>query len=265
MVKGRIWMKKIICSFGLLLILSGFGADSLLASDITVSTPAETPTSGLTFSATETPTLPKPMVLKGSDKMNDSENHSIPPPPKKDSDGNSIGVKNSDQIPRGKALNNLTDPSILFQIPDFNKSEDKSKTYNWHPVKGEDYCHYRDGSSNHWYGWRSEVGFLWVLYRAGNYWWHDTYAERWLYFNRGFWWWQGSKKNQFQVYLEDGHYHAIDANGTLGDDLFTTGTEEVVTEPFVKETVVPLSKQQKEEGDPRSGSGQGGLDTFNRH
>ena len=256
-------MNKII--FGLLLILFGCGSSGLLASDISVSTPEGTPISGLTLSPTETPTLPKPIVLKGSDRMNDSENHSIPPPPKKGVDGNPLQVKNSDQIPRGEALNNLTDPSILSQIPDFNKSEIKSKTYHWHPLKGMDYFHYRDGSSNDWYGWNSGVGFLWVLYRAGNFWWHDTYAERWLYCDRGFWWWQGYKKNQFQVYLEDGHYHAIDANGILGDDLFTTGTEEEVTQPVVKETVVPLNKKEKEEGDPRNGSGQGGLDTFNRH
>ena len=251
--------------FSLLLILFGCGTSCLLALEISPSTPAETPTSPLSLSPTETPALPKPIVLKGSDKLNDSENHSIPSPPKKSADGNPLQVKNSDQIPRGEALNNLTDSSFLSQIPGFNKSEDKSKTYYWHPLNGVNYCHFRDGSGNHWYGWQANGKFQWAFFRAGHFWWHDAYAERWLYFDRDYWWWQGSNKNQFQIYQEDGHYHAIDTNGTLGDDLFTTGIEEEVTQPVVKETVVPLNKKEKEEGDPRNGSGQGGLDTFNRH
>lgn len=41
-------------------------------------------------------------------------------------------------------------------------------------------------------------------------------------------------KPLFQVVLKDGHYHACDSTGVLGEDLMQTGKEEVVTEPVEK-------------------------------
>jgi len=119
-----------------------------------------------------------------------------------------------------------------------------------------DYCHFRDGSGNHWYGWPSGGNFLWAFFKAGHFWWHDTYAERWLYFDRGYWRWQEPKKDQFQIYLENGHYYACDVNGVLGEDLFTLGTEEVVTQPVTKET--PSTRNKEEDISPASG-GMGGV------
>jgi hypothetical protein len=251
-------MKKNIFGFGLFLLLSGGFHGLLLAGE--PSTPEETPVATPAPSLTGTPTVPTPILLKDSDKLSDSDIHPIPPPPGKSADGAPLRLQSGGEIPRGEAINNLADPSFLSQIAGFNKSEDKSKAYYWHSWGGVDYSHYRSGSGNHWYGWGSGGDFLWALYHAGHFWWHDAYAGRWLYFDRGYWRWQGPKKNQFQVYLENGHYYACDANGNLGDDLFTTGTEEDVTEPVVKETVVPLNKQDDEKT-----QGQGGLNSFNHY
>jgi hypothetical protein len=250
-------MKFITLGLGLFLVFLWGGVRGALgALEAPSPTPMDTPETATTLSPTQTPLIPKPFLLKDSDKMHDSENHGLPKLPGKGPDGKPLEVGNSGRIPRGGALDNLADPSFLAQVPDFNKTENKSKTYYWHPWKGPDYCHYRDASSNHWYGWQSGGDFSWVFFKAGHFWWHDTYAERWLYYDQGYWWWQGSKKNQFQVYLEDGHYHVIDAGGTLGDDLFTTGTEEVVTEPVSKET---SSTRNKEEDISHVNGGMGGL------
>jgi hypothetical protein len=256
-------MKKITLSFGLSLLLSGGFNGILLAAE--ASTPEETPVTTPSPSLTETPTVPIPILLKDSDKMGDSDIHPLPPPPGKSADGTPLRMENNGLIPRGETINHLADPAFLVQITAFNKSEDKSKVYYWHSLEGVDYCHFHGGSGSQWYGWGSGGNFLWALYHAGHFWWHDAYAGRWLYFDRGYWRWQGTKKNQFQVYLENGHYYACDANGNLGDDLFITGTEEDVTEPVVKETVVPLNKQEDSAGSSGSSGGQGGLDSFNRH
>lgn len=251
-------MNKIIFGFGLFLVLSGGNTGVLMASDISTSTQDETPVSTITPSIPETNTVPIPLVLKDTEKIFDSESHSIPPAPGKNAEGNPIHSESNGQIPRGDLMNNLSDPSFLPQIESFNKSENKPRVYYWHSLKGLDYCHFRSGAGSHWYGWGSDVHFIWALYRAGHFWWHDDYAGRWLYFDRGYWRWQGPQKSQFQVYLENGHYYACDAKGNLGDDLFTTGTEEAVTEPVFKETVVPLNKQ-----DDTKTSGNHGFDTFN--
>ncbi len=248
-------MKKTISSLGLFLLLCGGGAIGLLASEVSTPTAIETPSSNIPLSITQ---VPGPIVLGDLEKMHDSENHSIPSPPGKNVDGKPLQLENSAQLPLGEALNSLADPSFLPQIESFNKSENKSKIYYWHSLKGMDYVHFRSGTGVQWYGWSSGGDFYWTLYLGKHFWWHDVYAERWLYFDRGYWRWQGLKKNQFQVYLENGHYYDCSANGTLGEDLFTTGTEEDVTEPVVKETFVPLNKQ-----DDKTTSGQGGLDSFN--
>jgi hypothetical protein len=251
-------MKKMIMELGLFLVLSGGCTGLLLAAELSPPTPDENPQPAPTPTITEGSVIPIPILLKDSDKMHDSESHFSPPSPGKSPDGKTLQAQSSNRLPLGESLNNLTDLSLIPQITAFNKADDKSRAYYWHSLKGLDYCHFRSGSGSQWYGWQSGADFLWALYREGHFWWHDAYAGRWLYFDRGYWRWQGPKKNQFQVYLENGHYYAVNANGTLGDDLFTTGTEEDVTEPVVKETVVPLSKQDQD----KSG-GQGGLDSFN--
>jgi hypothetical protein len=261
-------MRKIISCFGFLLVLSLGLRGILLASESPASTPEEASIATPSLSLAETPTIPVPVLLKDSEKMGDSEIHPLPLPPGKNADGTPLHVADSVQIPRGVAIDHLADPSLFPQIAVFNKSEDKSRDYYWHSLAGVDYCHYRGGSGSHWYGWPSNGNFLWVLYHAGHFWWHDTYAERWLYFDRGCWRWQGPKKNQFQVYLEDGHYHACDAKGVLGEDLFTLGTEEELTQPVVKETVIPLSKQKEDNPGPGGSmedSGHGALDSLNHH
>lgn len=245
-------------NLGYFLVLSGWGVGPLLASDIPSapirSTLASTPTPFIT----ETPGVPIPVLLKDSDKMHDSESHSTPPPPGKSADGKSLQVQYSGRIPFGEAVKSLADSSLVPQIEAFNKSDNKSKVYYWHSITGLDFCHFRSVSGSQWYGWPSGGDFIWVLYLGGHFWWHDAYAERWLYFDRGYWRWQGPKKDQFQVYMENGHYYACSAGGILGDDLFTTGTEEDVTEPVVKETTVPLNKQEDE-----TTTGGHGLDSFN--
>jgi hypothetical protein len=261
-------MKKMIAKLGLFLIFSGGYTGLLLATELSPATPDENPQPSSTPTITEGSAVPIPVFLKDSEKIHDSENHSIPPSPQKNADGQPLQAQSSGRLPMGNALNNLSDSSVIPQIMAFNQAEDKSRAYYWHSLKDMDYCHFRSGSGNQWYGWQSGVDFLWALYRAGHFWWHDAYAGRWLYFDRGYWRWQGPKKNQFQVYLENGHYYACDTKGTLGDDLFTTGTEEEVTQPVVKETVIPLSKQKEDNPSPQGSmeeSGRNALDSLNHH
>ncbi len=185
---------------------------------------------------TEATTVPKPLVLKSREKMRDSESHRFPKPPKTNPDGTPWKEVNDDKAFWGPALTNLIDPTFFQGIEDFNKNEKKSGNYYWHKFQAWDYCHYRDGSGNQWYGWRTGSLFHWVLLAYGRFWWHDTFAERWLFFDKGYWWWQsGSKNSEIQVYLEDGHYHACNAEGVLGEDLMETGKQEVATKPVEKE------------------------------
>ncbi len=226
-------------------------------------TPAQTPGALPASQVTENPTplsgeatrIPTPMGLKGSDRLSDSEYHSSPFAPRKGPDGNTWKIQADDQIPRGLAMINLAAPALFDQIENWNKAEIKPRVYYWHSLNGTDYCHFRDKSGNQWYGWAEGPAFRWALYRSGRFWWHDSYAERSLYFDRGYWWWQGHRKDQYQVYLEDGHYHVCGIDGVLGDDLFTTGTEEVATQPVEKE-VTPLSKPD-DSAVPGAGTGSG--------
>jgi hypothetical protein len=261
-------MNKIILVFVLLLVFFGCGTGALVASDNP--TPA---TNGLPVSTpvpanAEKPSVPIPVFLRDSDRIPDSAAHPLPPPPGKYADGKPFSLKSSGGIPPVESVKNLADPAVLSQIEAINKSENKPRAYYWHSLNGVDYCHCFSASGHHWYGWVSGGDWLWALYQSSHFWWHDAYAERWLYFDRGYWRWQGPKKNQFQVYLEDGHYHVCDAKGVLGEDLFTLGTEEEMTQPIVKETVVPLSKQKEDNPGPGGSmedSGRGALDSLNHH
>ncbi|HEY5037553.1 MAG TPA: hypothetical protein VIJ93_00615, partial [bacterium] len=86
------------------------------------------------------------------------------------------------------------------------------------------YCHYLDKKRNHWYGWKTGEAFHWVLDHGGCFWGRDAVTGRWLYFYKGYWWWPDEKSSgKVQVYMDDGHYHLCDANGTLGEDLGATG------------------------------------------
>jgi hypothetical protein len=226
-------------------------------------TASETPGVSPTIEATENPTptpgetirIPKPILLKGSERLGDSDYLLSPNAPRKGPDGIPWKVEADDHTPRGTAMANLEDPAFFNQIGDWNKTEVKPKVYYWHDFNGTPYCHFRDRSGNHWYGWAEGTAFRWALYRSGRFWWHDDYAERSLYFDRGYWWWQGHEKDQYQVYLEDGHYHVCGADGVLGEDLFTTGTEEVATQPVEKE-VTPAAKAD-DSSMPSAGTGTG--------
>jgi hypothetical protein len=204
-----------------------------------------------------TPTpLPQPLVLKAQVKLKDSDHRHLPRSPKTGPAGKTIRVDVDDHCPRGALMEKLADQAAVTLIDGFNQTETKSEQATWHSLNGADYCHYRDGENN-WYGWRTGPDFHWVLSHGDLFWYHDRFADRWLYFDRGNWWWQGEDKtNPIQVYLEDNHYYACDAKGVLGANLGTTGTEEVVTKPIVKET--PVSS--KDEDNPASGhSGMGGM------
>ena len=155
----------------------------------------------------ETIRIPKPIILDGSDRLSDSEYHSIPKAPPKGPDGNPWKIETYEQTPRGAAMAQLEEPAFFNRIMDWNKSETKPRVYYWHLFNGTDYCHLRDLAGNQWFGWAEGSAFRWALYHSGHFWWRDNYAERSLYFDRGYWWWQGLRKNQFQVYLEDGDYH----------------------------------------------------------
>ncbi len=202
--------------------------------------------------ATPTP-MPQPLILKAQVKLNDSDHHHLPRAPKIGPNGKAIRVDVDDHISRGPFVEKLADPAAVTLIDGFNQTETKSEQTTWHSVNGLDYCHYRDGDNN-WYGWRTGSDFHWVLFHGGLFWYHDRFADRWLYFDRGTWWWQGEDKtNPIQVYLEDNHYYTCDAKGVLGANLGTTGTEEVVTKPVVKET--PMSSKDE---NPAEHSGMGG-------
>jgi hypothetical protein len=203
--------------------------------------------------ATATP-LSQPLTLKALVKLNDSDHRHVPHAPKIGPTGKAISVDVDDHIPRGASLDNLSSAEAVSLIDGFNQTDTKSEQALWHAIGAVNYCHYRDGD-NQWYGWRTGPDFHWVLFRGELPWYHDRFADRWLYYDRGNWWWQGDdKKNPVQVYLEDNHYYACNANGVVGDNLGTTGTEEVVTKPIVKET--PTSP--KDDENPASQMGMGG-------
>ncbi len=217
----------------ILLILILGGAQAARASDVT-STPTLTPT------VTLTPGVPKPLVFQSKDRLWDSTHFSLPHPPRKSADGAALDLANEEEnAPQGPALLNLTGSVVFAQIPEVNKADNHSGQYVWHVLQDFSYCHHPDGNRN-WYGWNTDGTFHWVLWWSGRFWWYDSYAERWLYFDQGYWWWQSLKNpNEIQVYMQDGHYHACDANGVLGDDLMKTGQEETVTEPVVRTTPLP--------------------------
>ena len=185
-------------------------------------------------------TIAKPLLLNKKEKIPDGENLKNPRPPQKNADGSHLAAENEEDLcPRGAAINNLADVSVFSDIQAINKAKHSSGKYSWHTLSAWNYCHFHEGGRD-WYGWRTGETFHWVLFRNNRFWWRDPYAGRWLYFYEGYWWWQGGKDFQkIQVFLEDGHYHICDANGILGEDLWTTGVKEEVTEPVKKKTPTP--------------------------
>jgi hypothetical protein len=237
-------MKKWI---GLFLIIFFAATSAVLALDLPTVTP-------------EYSSLPRPLTITAVDKLSDSTKYNLPKPPDKYTDGTELVLMNDeDKSPQGPALQNLNNIDTLEQIASVNKADKNSNKYYWHPFKGWIYCHYRDGDRQ-WYGWHIGDQFHWILWWSSRFWWYDAYAERWLYFDRGYWWWQSLKKNnQIQVFLDDGHFHACDANGVLGDDLMATGVEEEVTgSPSPKATP---RQGGKHGGHHRGGGGMGGGST----
>ncbi len=213
---------------------------------------------------TSTPTMAKPLALRAQEKILDSTDYPLPHPPHKVG-GTVMDLTNDENLPpQDAALRDLTDPKTLQQIPVVNKTDKQSGRYYWHPFRGWIYCHYRE-SHRDWYGWHTGESFHWILWRSGRFWWHDSYAQRWLYFDQGFWWWQDSKApDQFQIFLDDGHYHACDVNGVLGDDLLRAGTEEVETAPVAKPSAAttPGTKHAGHHGGHHMGGGTpGGIGT----
>jgi hypothetical protein len=200
----------------------------------------------LTVPVKASASVPKPLALILKDKTPDSARFKLPPPPSKYIDDTDLVLTNEvDNAPHlnNAALRTLTGPEVLVQIPVVNKADKKSNHYYWHPFKDWNYAHYRDGDRQ-WYGWRTGPSFHWVLWSAGHFWWYNPYAERWLYFDRGYWWWQSlTKDNQIQVFLDDGHFHACDLNGVLGDDLMQTGKEDIVPDITPQPTRKPKGHQ----------------------
>jgi len=199
--------------------------------------------------------LPKPMALTMKDKIQDTSRFSRPKPPSQYIDGEVLNLTiDEDSMPAGVVMLNLSDTITLEQIPEVNKADKHGNQYYWHPFKGWNYAHYRDGDRQ-WYGWRTGETFHWILWHEEHFWWYDTYAERWLYYDRGYWWWQNLKTpNAIQARLDDGHYHEVDANGALGEDLMATGTVEYVTGTPSPKTTPSAGKKH---GGHRGGSGMG--------
>lgn len=165
-----------------------------------------------------TPTVPKPVVLSSRDKIRDSARYPLPDVPPQYADGKPLTAQNDWQsVPEGPAMADLTDPSALRQIPVIDRREKKPGKYYWHPYKGWFFCHVLQ-SGRQWYGWRTGGTFHWILWHSGRFWWRDTVADRWIFFDRGYWCWQGQRKPvNFQVLLQDGHYHVCNVQGVLGD------------------------------------------------
>jgi hypothetical protein len=197
------------------------------------------------------------MALTPQNKVQDTSRFSRPKPPTKYIDGEVVNLTNDEEsMPTGVVMLNLSDNTALEQIPEVNKADKHGNQYYWHPFKGWNYVHYRDGDRQ-WYGWRTGETFHWILWQDEHFWWYDTYAERWLYYDRGYWWWQNLKTpNTIQVRLDDGHYHEVDANGVLGEDLMATGTIELVTGTPVPKTTPTAGKRH---GGGHHGGGGGGM------
>ena len=197
----------------------------------------------------------KPVSISSKELIPDGRRFQLPESPSQNFDGTSLGLSmDLDLPPLGPAKMNLVDPSILAQIPVLNQSDTPFGKYNWHKFNDTNYCHLKKDGRD-WYGWGEGNKFHWTLWWEGRLWWRDDYAERWLYLDQGNWWWQSSKKkNHFQVFLKDGHYHVCDLNGVLVDDLMRAGTEEEVTQPIPKE---PANNRNWDQ-DSSSAGGMGG-------
>lgn len=209
-------------------------------------------------------TITPPLLLGLKEKIQDNENWKDPQPPRKDADGKGLSTDNDeDHCPTGSVLKDLGDPAVFSEIQKIVQTERSSGRYQWHTTQSWAYCHDREGGRD-WIGWPTGDTFHWVLLQNGRFWWHDNYAERWLSFYGGTWWWQGAK-GTVQAYLEDGHYHACDANGVLGEDLWTTGVVEELNEPLKKETS-PGSKPEGKDHPRHTGLGSdragGAMDDF---
>lgn len=127
-------MKKRSALLGLTLTL--FGAAAALATDGTP-TPGVTPT-------VPTPTLgnlavPKPQILESKDKISDSTNYYLPPPPRVGADGNDLAlVLDRDDFPLDLSALGLDDPANLSQLPALLKADTDGNKYYWHSLpKGD--------------------------------------------------------------------------------------------------------------------------------
>jgi hypothetical protein len=209
-----------------------------LSADKTIPTPdflsTPTPAAALTVAA--------PQWLEPKDLLDDGTGWKGPWPPKKDADGTRVHLENdTDHCPRGDRMGILASSDAVTLLQGFGKSDPSSK-HIWHKIGELSFCHFRDGDRD-WYGWRTGDTFQWVLWRGGRFWWHDTYAGRWLSSYNGNWWWQSRKpKDSIQVYLENGHYYLCSKDGTLGDDLWTTGVVESANKP-VEKVVTPAGER----------------------
>ena len=178
-------------------------------------------------------TVGPPVMLGVNDLVEDNTGWASPHPPKWGPDGKRYHLDvDTDHCPYGDRFLPLA--GDFAQLQGLGKADGASGKHFWHKIMDKDYCHYRDGGRD-WWGWRTDDDtFHWVLLRGPRFWWHDTYANRWLSFYNGHWWWQGAK-GSVQVYLENGHYYLCGKDGTLGDDLWTTGVVESANKPVEKE------------------------------
>jgi hypothetical protein len=204
------------------------------------------------------PTLPKPLVLTAKDQIKDDQKYDLPKVPQKDIDGQPVVLMNNvDDCPMGPAMRNLISDDVLPALVKLDKSQKDHGKYQWFAAGNWNYCHYRDGDRD-WYGWKTGDQVHWILFRSGFFWWRDNYAERWVYFYQGYWWWQNAKPPvTTQVFMDDKHYHVCDANGVLGDDLWTTGVVQSITTPVAKPT--PNATPGHHRGGHRGGGGGGGI------
>lgn len=202
--------------------------------------------------------MPKPLVLTDKERIKDDQKYDLPKPPRKGSDNQPIDLINDeDDCPMGPDMRNLIGAEVLPALVKLDKIQKDHGKYQWFGASNWDYCHYRDGDRD-WYGWKTGDSFHWVLFRYGFFWWRDNYAERWLYFYQGYWWWQSAKAPvTTQVFMDDKHYHACDANGVLGDDLWTTGVVESITAPVVKPTANATPGRHRGGGHHHGGGGMG--------
>jgi hypothetical protein len=170
-----------------------------------------------------------PLFLKPTDKI-PMETLNSPDVPEKGMDGNPLEINEAVDAPPADILDKLSAPG-LFEVIKRAKTKEETRINQvyWHINSDLEYCHFRDGEGNHWYGWNDGQAFHWVLWRGNRYWWRDDFAGHWLYYGRDHWWRAGLQTPDSIQVLINGEYYLCQKDGTILKDMGQDGKGAIVS------------------------------------